>query len=83
MSVTFIYKTVATGKLSILLGYLCGCKAPISSLFFPNTAQNQPANGWFLFQKPKVVEEKVYFMLLCDYAIAGNVYLELATCKIA
>ncbi|GAA6622300.1 hypothetical protein NUACC26_081220 [Scytonema sp. NUACC26] len=76
-------KAVATGKLSILLSYLCGCKAPSYSLFFPNTAQNQPAIGWFLFQKPKIVEEKMYFMLLCNYALAGNVYLELATCKIA
>lgn len=52
------------------------------SLFLPNTAENQPVSGWFLFPKSQNLLKKVYFMLLCDYAIAGNVYPELATCKI-
>jgi hypothetical protein len=69
-------ETKVTQPSNLIIGLAANTN--LSPLEPPNTAANQPASGWFLFQILNLVQ-KLYFMLRCINTIGKNVGAELVT----
>ncbi|WP_413172570.1 hypothetical protein [Anabaena azotica] len=69
-------ETKVTQPSNLMIGL--AANANLSPLDPPNTAANQPASGWFLFQIFNFLQ-KLYFMLRCINTIGKNVGAELVT----